>query len=130
MSSSGANRESEGGTMKNVINDPATKPQSHTYAEDQSRSNTNQGNKTTNGTDQYRSNTDQGNKTIGSINPNKESPGGTMKNVIDDPATKPQSHAYAEDQSRSNMGQGNNKCSANGPDHKPGENNCNNCQKK
>ncbi|CAF1281485.1 unnamed protein product [Rotaria sp. Silwood1] len=42
MSSTGANRESEGGTMKNVIDNPATEPQSHTYAEDQSRSNTGQ----------------------------------------------------------------------------------------
>ncbi|UJR34136.1 hypothetical protein I4U23_021543 [Adineta vaga] len=33
MSSAGANQETEGGTFKNVIDDPATKPQSHEYAE-------------------------------------------------------------------------------------------------
>lgn len=32
MSSTGANRESEGGTMKNVIDDPATQP--HVYNDD------------------------------------------------------------------------------------------------
>jgi hypothetical protein len=40
MSSTGANRESEGGTMKNVIDNQETEPQSHTYAEDQSNSDT------------------------------------------------------------------------------------------
>jgi hypothetical protein len=114
MSSAGANRESEGGTMKNVINNPETKPQSHTYTEN----------------NQSHSNANQGNKTMGSNAANQESEGGTMKNVINNPGTKPQSHTYTEDQSRSNMGQGNNKCSANGPDHKPGENSCNSCQKK
>jgi hypothetical protein len=112
MSSGTANRESEGGTMKNVINNPETQPQSHKYAENQSQGNN----------DQSRSNMNQGNKAPTSTYANQESPGGTMKHVIDNSATKPQS--------QSNMGQGNNKCSANGPDHKPGENSCNNCRKK
>jgi len=124
-STTGANRESEGGSMKNVIDNPETQPTSHTYAENQSGSNTNQGNRPTGDTNQSRSNTNQGNTTTASTHGNEESPGGTMKNVIDNPATK--SQTYAGDQSRSNMGQGNNKCSAN---HKPGENSCNNCQKK
>jgi hypothetical protein len=123
MSSATANRETEGGTMKNVINNPETQPQSHTYAEDQSRSNTNQGNRSSGNNEQSRSNQNQGNQApAASTYGNQESPGGTMKNVIDNPATKPQSH--------SNMGQGNNRCNANGQDHKPGENSCNNCQKK
>lgn len=92
MSSAGANRETESGTMKNVIDDQATKPQSHTYAENQSGSNTNQGNKTSGNHDQSRSNTDQGNNITAGAGANQESPGGTMKNVIDNPATKPQSH--------------------------------------
>ena len=33
MSSAGANQETEGGTFKNIIDDPATKPRSHEYAE-------------------------------------------------------------------------------------------------
>jgi len=122
MSSATANRETEGGTMKNVIDNPQTQPQSHTYAENQSDSNMNQGNKTTGNNDQSRSNTNQGNKAPASTYANQESPGGTMKNVIDNPATKPQSY--------SSMDQGNNKCRANGPDHRPGESSCNNCQKK
>jgi hypothetical protein len=129
MSSATANRESEGGTMRNVIDNPETQPQSHKYAENQSQSNMNQGNNDQSrsnmnqrNNDQSRSNMNQGNKAPASTYANQESPGGTMKNVIDNPATKPQS--------QSNMGQGNNKCSANGPDHQPGENSCNNCRKK
>ena len=117
MSSATANRETQGGTMKNVIDNPETQPQSHLYAENESRSDTNQGNKSTGNNDQSRSN-----QAPAPTYANQESPGGTMKNVIDNPATKPQSH--------SNMGQGNNRCNANGQDHKPGENSCNNCQKK
>jgi hypothetical protein len=67
---------------------------------------------------------------MSSTGANQESSGGTMKNVIDDPANKPQSHTSAEDQSKSNTGQGSNKCSSGGPDHKPGENNCGSCNKK
>lgn len=76
MSSTGANRETEGGTMKNVIDNPETKPQSH--------SNTNPG--------QSGSKANQGNIPLASTHGNEESPGGTMKNVIDNPATKSQSN--------------------------------------
>ena len=122
MSSATVNRESDGGTMKNVINNPETQPQSHKYAENQSDSNSNQGNKDTGNTDQSHSNTNQGMKPPASTSANQESPGGTLKNVTDNSATKPQS--------QSNMGQGNNKCNVSGQDHKSGENSCNHCQKK
>lgn len=39
MSSAGANQESAGGTFKNVIDNPDTKPTSHEYAEDPSKAN-------------------------------------------------------------------------------------------
>jgi hypothetical protein len=107
--SSTANQETQGGTMKNVINDQSTKPQSHTYAENESHSNANQGNKSS----------DSG---VSGGYANQESPGGTMKNVINDQSTKPQSHL--------NAGQGNNKCGSGGPDHKQGQNSCDSCQKK
>ena len=101
MSSTGANRETEGGTMKNVIDNPQTQPQSHTYAENQSPSNTNQEKKSTGQQNQSGTHANQGNSPPASTHGNEESPGGTMKNVIDNPATKPQSH--------SNTNQGNNK---------------------
>lgn len=101
MSSTGANRETEGGTMKNVIDNPETQPTSHTYAENQTQSNTNQGNKSTGQSNPSNSQTNQANKPLASTHGNEESPGGTMKNVIDNPATKPQP--------QSNTNQGNNK---------------------
>ncbi|CAF3554193.1 unnamed protein product [Rotaria sp. Silwood1] len=67
---------------------------------------------------------------MSSTGANRESEGGTMKNVIDNPATEPQSHTYAEDQSRSNTGQQGGKCSSGISDHKPGQSSCSNCQKK
>jgi peptidase E len=91
MSSTGANRETEGGTMKNVIDNPETQPQSHKYAENESHSNTEQGHTTTGNNNQSHSNSNQGHTTTDSTGANQESPGGTMKNVIDNPATKPQS---------------------------------------
>ena len=39
MSSTGANRESEGGTMKNVVDDPMHKPQVHNDADDKAQPN-------------------------------------------------------------------------------------------
>ena len=93
MSSTGANRETEGGTMKNVITNPETQPQSHTYAENQTHSNTNQGgSKSTGQHNQSGSHADQGTKPSASTHGNEETPGGTMKNVIDNPATKPQTN--------------------------------------
>ncbi|CAF4929125.1 unnamed protein product, partial [Rotaria sp. Silwood1] len=56
---------------------------------------------------------------MSSTGANRESEGGTMKKVIDNPATEPQSHTYAEDQSRSNTGQQGGKCSSGISDHKP-----------
>ena len=91
MSSTGANRESDGGTFKNVIDNPQTQPQSHTYAENESQSNPNQGgNKGTGQQNQSGSQANQGTKPPASTHGNEESPGGTMKNVIDNPANKPQ----------------------------------------
>ncbi|CAF0990332.1 unnamed protein product [Rotaria sp. Silwood1] len=58
---------------------------------------------------------------MSSTGANRESEGGTMKKVIDNPATEPQSHTYAEDQSRSNTGQQGGKCSSGISDHKPVE---------
>jgi hypothetical protein len=120
MSSTGANRETQGGTMKNVVDDQSTKPQSHKYAEEQSNSNADQGNK---------AKTNDTTGTSGTYS-NSESPGGTMKNVIDDQSTKPQSHKVAENQSNANAGQGNNKCSSGGADHQQGQNSCDSCHKK
>jgi hypothetical protein len=67
---------------------------------------------------------------MSSTGANRETEGGTMKNVIDNPETKPHSHLQAEDQAKPNTQQGNNKCSSGGPDHKSGENSCGSCQKK
>ncbi|CAF4349183.1 unnamed protein product [Rotaria sp. Silwood2] len=67
---------------------------------------------------------------MSSTGANHESEGGTMKNVIDNPATEPQSRKYTEYQSHSNTGQRSGKCISSISDHKPGHGNCIHCQKK
>jgi len=83
MSSAGANKESEGGTMKNVVDNPETQPQSHTYAENQQNKN--------DGNHEQSTKSNSGSPKVGSTHANDESPGGTMKNVIDNPTNKSQS---------------------------------------
>jgi hypothetical protein len=66
---------------------------------------------------------------MSSTGANRETEGGTMKNVIDNPQTEPQCHKYAEDQSHSDTQGRNNKSSSNGTNPKTGESNWDNPRK-
>ncbi|CAF0817087.1 unnamed protein product [Adineta steineri] len=115
MSSATANQETEGGSFKNVVDNPETAPKSHTYAENESHPHKEHTHhKCTPGEGDH--------KSCESKCANQETKGGTFKNVIDNPETAPESHKYAENE--------NNKCSSGQGEHKPGENKCGNCDKK